>query len=354
MYPYRVFVSYAHEDKDLVDPLVKVLEHEFKVTPVIDQHFAGGAPFSEKIRDGISHAHIFLPVMTKTYVGHPWVHHEAGYAIAMRIPVVPVAVKPVPFEMEPPAMLRDLQAVVYDPDLGLSASFVRKLGTAIKTRSQHVLGLSPNVTLARYPEVRTQLLADLTHEAIAEGAYDCLRQRGAFSSFCLPREGPAHKVWRERDGRVVRNEYMYLLLGWERRALDAYAAEHGANLILNPSQPLRRYGTKARRVRLGELLKYLNDLRSREVKNVRVVIDKRNGPSNLTIVGDWFSAVSYTPSAGYEDTVFTWHAPTVLRQINDFDDEFKALFGKASPEGSIESAAQQVQKELAAIPTDAP
>lgn len=350
MYPYRVFVSYCRKDLDLVNPLLAALEKKLKVKPLVDQRLRGGDRFTEKIRNLISHAHVFLPVLTKVSAKRPWVHEEIGCAMAMGIPVVPVTVGAVP-----EVMLHDLQAVMIDRDI--STSSLDDLRSAIKGRTRGFSEFSPNLTLARYPEARTRYLCDLTREAIREKSFGPLRQRAAFSSFCLPREGPSHQIWRERDGDVVRSEYMYLLLGMERRALEAYVANHGARLIIKPSLTLKRYGNEARRVRLDELLKFLS---SKASKNVQVVVrdadEKHDEKVNSTIVGDWFSAVSRTPSFGYEETLFTWHAPTVLQETKEFDEEFDTLFKEAgrSRKESRKFAAEVVQKERDAIPNDVP
>jgi hypothetical protein len=48
------------------------------------------------------------------------------------------------------------------------------------------------------------------------------------------------------------------------------------------------------------------------------------------IVGDWFYAESRDPgpTTNYSHTFFTWHAPTVLQKIEEFDGRFEAIRGQ--------------------------
>jgi hypothetical protein len=48
---------------------------------------------------------------------------------------------------------------------------------------------------------------------------------------------------------------------------------------------------------------------------------------NLTIVGDWFAAESFsaTIGKGYRQTMFTRHAPFVRNRIQAFDEELEYL-----------------------------
>lgn len=54
-YQYRIFISYSHEDKDLVEKLVKVLK-ENGLNPVYDKHLEGGFGFTDQIKKFIAHA----------------------------------------------------------------------------------------------------------------------------------------------------------------------------------------------------------------------------------------------------------------------------------------------------------
>jgi hypothetical protein len=46
------------------------------------------------------------------------------------------------------------------------------------------------------------------------------------------------------------------------------------------------------------------------------------GLASLLIIGDWVMAISHAPMPiGYRQTLFTSHAPTILREIVKFDKE---------------------------------
>ena len=61
-------------------------------------------------------------------------------------------------------------------------------------------------------------------------------------------------------------------------------------------------------------------------------MSQRASERNVVIVGDWFVAESLVRRAGesgYRQTVFHWHAPTVLAAIQRFDMEFEELAAEA-------------------------
>ena len=76
------------------------------------------------------------------------------------------------------------------------------------------------------------------------------------------------------------------------------------------------------------LLKFLERMPDSQI---RVMMTPHAREANLTIVGDWFSAESMSPKPGegHRQTVFTWHAPSVLQSMRRFDDEFNELLGES-------------------------
>ena len=54
--------------------------------------FETGERFTERIKTLISHSHVFIPLLTEVSHTRPWVHQETGFAIALRVPVLPIAV----------------------------------------------------------------------------------------------------------------------------------------------------------------------------------------------------------------------------------------------------------------------
>ena len=53
---YRVFISYAHEDRELAEKLAAMLEKEKGVNPVWDCHITPGMPFTDAIKGMIAPA----------------------------------------------------------------------------------------------------------------------------------------------------------------------------------------------------------------------------------------------------------------------------------------------------------
>jgi hypothetical protein len=95
---YRVFISYSHEDQPLVERIAAMLIKN-GLKPMWDRNFAYGQGFHEQIKKFIAHAHVFLPVLTKTADAIKWVYQEIGYSMALHIPVLQIAVEELPGEM---------------------------------------------------------------------------------------------------------------------------------------------------------------------------------------------------------------------------------------------------------------
>lgn len=79
-------------------------------------------------------------------------------------------------------------------------------------------------------------------------------------------------------------------------------------------------------LRIRLLVNFINIYKDDE--KLRVVIPPPPGTltTNLNIAGDWFATEAVVPlygSAGYERTMFTRHAPTVLNMIDRFDQDFR-------------------------------
>jgi hypothetical protein len=345
-YPYRVFLSYSHADGDLAHKVYTVLK-KLKLDPVMDRHITAGTPFTEAIKGMISRAHIFMPILTASAKSRPWVHQEIGYATALRVPVLPLAVGKVPGQM-----IAQLQAVPVKENPA-----PKDLRHALEPICYRKVVLSepapPNACqeVADWPETRTELMAQSAMRVIALGHHDKVRQRAALTSFCLPDADLGDEVWRLRDGDVQRSKYLHHLQREERRALELHARRAGCDLIIDPEVTLKVYGDAARRVRLQCLVDFLKSCPAGKVR--AVVASPHTIGGNLTIVGDWFTAESMAPrpGEGYRQTLFIWHAPSVLRQIERFDDEFKDLKkaqGQVGPD--VDNVVRHLQGLIEAIP----
>jgi hypothetical protein len=155
-----------------------------------------------------------------------------------------------------------------------------------------------------------------------------VRQRAALTSFHLPTSRPIENlktdIWQQRDGRLERSHHLHELLFKERQALDALAKKDGCTLIMAPSVRLEKYGDEALLLRQKELLAFLEDEAMHDLKPIVLSEPERQ---NILIVGDWFYAESRNPGrrSNYNHTFFTWHAPTVLAKIEEFDSSFEAI-----------------------------
>jgi hypothetical protein len=325
MYPFRIFISYSHEDRDLVKEVVRVLK-SLKLEPVWDKDIRPGVPFTETIKGLIAHAHIFMPLITENSQSRPWVHQETGYAMALNIPVLPVAIGNLPGEM-----IAQLQAIKVESDL---IDLKKRL---LETNIERLVFPSPTtvhsgVVVAELPEKRTELIANYAIWLIEQGKFGKLRQRGALSSFCIPDVSIDDPIWRLRDGINPRSDYYHQLQREERRALELHARRSGCLLVIDPTIDFSTRGPKSTWARLSILLEFLKSITDDKVK---VVMSRSAREESLTIVGDWFEAYSLVPrSEGYRQTVFSWHAPTVLNSIKKFDNHVSDLYEKSGMEAN--------------------
>jgi hypothetical protein len=74
---------------------------------------------------------------------------------------------------------------------------------------------------------------------------------------------------------------------------------------------------------------------------------------NLTIVGDWFGAKATAPQPGsdYRQTLFSHHAPTVLRWIDEFDQEMddRLQANGTTAQRSCDLALAQIDQAIARL-----
>jgi hypothetical protein len=343
---YRVFISYSHEDKALVEKIASILSKN-GLRPMWDRNFVYGAGFHDQIKKFIAHAHVFLPVLTKTADARKWVHQEIGYSMALHIPVLPIAVEELPGEM-----IQHIHAVRMqgnDPET-LKEQLSKEVIEALIER--HASSFEPLYACADLPEDRARMIAAYADDVLALGMPDVVRQKGALSSFHIPTETVGHPVWRRRYGLVERSEEHCRHQRQERLALQRHAEVAGCKLIVNPGLQYEKYGSEARLCRLECFLKFLKEM---DDTRCSVAIQEGMDPRvSLTILGDWFAAESLAGSGGrgYRQTIFTRHAPSVIKKLGNFDAEFDELLA-ASGVSQIDSrrAAIAVLERTIARPT---
>ncbi len=316
----RVFISYSRDDAGFVGQLARFLKNEVGVEPVYDRDFRLGAVFDDEIKRFIAHAHVFMPVLTPIADERKWVHQEIGYASALNIPILPLAVGKLPGEM-----IERLQAMKIERG---GVSSLRNVLTL-----EHFKGLvreksGPGFAFyqcANYPDERASWLASFSDDVTNQGGLGFLRQKGGLSSLHIPREVPSHPIWAQRYAPHVRAPDHIRLQRAERIALEQHARGAGCRLIINPDLVFPDLALSAVVVRLRTLLDFLKSMSDANCEvawNASMVHDE-----SVTIVGNWFAAESVRArrGVGYFQTVFTRHAPTLVSKIVAFDQEFEGL-----------------------------
>ncbi|MGE5418009.1 MAG: toll/interleukin-1 receptor domain-containing protein [Acidobacteriota bacterium] len=335
---YRVFISYSHTDRQLVEQLVEILI-ENGLTPMWDKNFAYGSGFHEQIQDFIAHAHVFLPVITKESSQRGWVHQEIGYAMALNIPVLPVTLETLPGEM-----LQQIHAISLKSDLeGAREQLSWNIFDNLVNRY-----MEPSLALfqcAELAEDRAIMMERFANHVLSLNEYGLVRQKGGLSSFHIPDKVITDPVWKARyDTGFMKSQYHCRCQRNERIALEKHAISQGCRLIIDPLIHHSRYSESAELVRLQTLLEFMESMPD---DKVQVAINSNmDREESITIVGDWFiaEAVSSGIAQGYRQTIFTRHAPSMRTKIDLFDQEFNELIQKAG--WKAEESRVQVIRDL--------
>src|SRR5262245_22099507 len=95
---YRVFISYAHEDKGFVLQLAKLFT-AIGVEALWDEKLTPGQKFNEVIRSYIEYSDVLVAVVSPDAETSGWVNAEIGYALALHVPVLPIALGRIPTGM---------------------------------------------------------------------------------------------------------------------------------------------------------------------------------------------------------------------------------------------------------------
>jgi len=343
MYPYRVFISYSHEDERKARRIATHLKM-IGLLPTSMFDFGPSPDFLEQIRDSIAYAHAFMPVLTKGSESRPWVQQEIGYAMGLEVPVLPVALGPLP-----KGFIQLVQALRVRPDLkDLESALTAKKVQSVVERAQRATHAVYDC--ARLPEDRMRMLVDYSQRVLDLGEHGKLRYLGGLTSFSVPDLPYSDAVWRFRYGGKAPATSYCEMLRRERAVLEEHVRKRGCDLMIDTWHDYKRYGDEAWQARLETLLGFL---RSMPDNKVRVVQRPREGPDNLLIVGDWFMADSAAVGreTGYLHTTFTRHAPTVLGAARRFDADFTKLLRRARLGGvsSRRAAIRAIAKQIRAI-----
>jgi hypothetical protein len=343
MYPYRVFISYSHEDEGEALQIARHLRR-IGLRPTCMADFRVAVDFLEQVRNSIAYAHAFMPVLTEGSESRPWVQQEIGYAMGLEVPVLPVAIGHLP-----EAFLQRVQALRVRPDLkGMPSALTAEKVESVVQRAQRATHAVHDC--AREPEDRMRMLVDYAQRVLDLGEHGRLRYLGGLTSFSVPDVPWNDPMWRVRYGGKVPAKSYCEMLREERAVLEQHVRRRGCDLIVDTWHDYKRYGDEAWQARLETLLRFL---RSMPDNKVRVVQRPREGPENLLIIGDWFMADSAAVGreTGYLHTTFSRHAPTVLEGVRKFDSDFQKLLRKARLGGvsSRLAAIRAIAKQIKAI-----
>jgi hypothetical protein len=319
MQQYRVFISYARDDKAFADRIVKILE-ENMLTVIYDRHIQVGHRFDEDIKKYIAQSHVFVPIITEASSMRGWVHEEIGYASALNIPVLPIVIE----DQQPEMMLQMIQSVVIDKDLKDAKG---KLSHQIFDDLLQDCGSNLSTYLCcRQAEERALLMATYADDVWKLDFHAILRQKGGLSTFQLPDEVISNRIWDERYYPNTKNEYHCECQLKERRALGKHATEAGCKLIINPAIiNSKKFSKTSRSARFSIFRGFLAEMPDDKVE---VVVDPNLAfNESVTLLGDWFAAESYfrLENQGFKHTMFTRYAPGIRSKIEVFDNEFATL-----------------------------
>ena len=274
---YRVFISYSHDDENRISDILNVLENN-GLNSTYDKNFVAGIPFKEQIEALIAHSDVFVAILSENSSEAGWVHEEIGYAMALNIPILPIALD----DTIPDKMIRELHALTWREGDSNDNAIKNYKNTLLmkKTRPSYECGDN------RYQ--RTNMLVEYAGRVSMMGFHGKLRQIAGLSTFHIPDEPYYNdESWTNRyAGMTLPGDEELRALHNERVILEKHAENAGCNLIINPNFT---FGSNlARETRINELLKSLND--KKDLYDIEIVIDEIPNGRNLTIVGDWFSA----------------------------------------------------------------
>ncbi|HEY5470638.1 MAG TPA: toll/interleukin-1 receptor domain-containing protein [Bacteroidales bacterium] len=340
----RIFISYSHEDKELVHKLEEILNKN-DLEPLWTEKLSGGSGFDDQIKIFIEHAHVFMPVLTKKSIERGWVHQEIGYAVALHIPVFPVTIE----NVTPGGMLQMIQATKLD--MNHPEEVKKKL--AVKVFEALLLheNKTPLWELAQFEEERAVLMKEYSTKAHKADYLGIVRQKGGLSSFHIPDRYIWHKQWLDRYEPDIKSLYHKKVQREERQALESHAKGAGCKLIISPDYVTGKRSGISIIARINALIDFLEKMPDEKV--IIAIHDSPDAYESVTIVGDLFLAESTTfrYHEGFTNTFFTRNASEITRRIKDFDDEMEDLLKerKWTAKNSRSKAIEELKRILTTI-----
>ncbi len=176
--------------------------------------------FTEEIRHQIYFAHIFISLLTANSKGRPWVHQEIGYAMGLRLPILPLALYALPEGMA------EIQATKFDPKLNdLSSRLTPSDLEKVVFRAQREAAAM--FECADMLNERIEVLVKNVTAIYEQHGPAKVRQQMAFSSFSIPRKHIKHVDWDEREGPEKRSLETRKLQQQERLIMEEHTRQAG-------------------------------------------------------------------------------------------------------------------------------
>jgi hypothetical protein len=298
----------------IVEKIVEILKAN-NLDVFWDHDFAQGIGFTKQIKNFISSAHVFIPILTNNSSKRGWVHQEIGYASALNVPVLPIMLDEVPGEM-----LSQLLGVQWteDPDI-MKKRLSHETFSSLVNRTKRTT--TPFYECAEYHEERTIMMVKYASEIVDLNKWGHFRQIAALGSFHIPNKPINHESWNKRVSGYNVSDFTNQWLLYERQIMEEHARKEGCSLIINPSLGFGH--PKAKEARIVELIDFLKSMPD---DKINVAIDPELKERNLTMVGDWFAVESVSVSLeGSNHSIFTRHAPTIRNKIDLFEQQFNHL-----------------------------
>jgi hypothetical protein len=319
----RVFISYAEDDRIKAEKIQKYLG-SIGMHVLWDRRFALGSVFLDEIKRQIAYSHIFLPIVTSSAIKSRWVDQEVGYAVAMNVPILPVAYGELPAGMIGENHALDLRDDGELYRLGRRLTPNELLNLVERDEKRHIA----LYVCADHPEDRARTFTEYADEVrhLMDGNETArVLQSSVLSSFHIPSRNIDANEWTYRYGPDQQRTANHKARQREERlALQWHALRSGARLIIFPdvlADPKKGPGPLATVTRFQTLVDFLESATDQ--------VELRHGAynphgENITIVGDWFMATSAlaSRSKGYSQTIFTRHAPTIRRNIDMYEQRF--------------------------------
>lgn len=154
-----VFISYAHEDSDLVDQLCDRLATAglqfFRDT----KNISWGGRISSDVQRSLEQAGGVVVIVSPASVKSQWVPYEVGYATALRKPILPFLTHP---SIDLPGYLKDLRFITDINQIGTFIGQVSTTGQATVVNETDKVSDAARAA-ALLSEIKPQM-ADLLHE----------------------------------------------------------------------------------------------------------------------------------------------------------------------------------------------